>query len=55
MSWRTVMISNQSKLDYKMGYMFIRGEEITWNRSPNTTVKNCSSPWIYARSSPMNR
>lgn len=25
MSWRTVVISNQSKLDYKMGYMVVRG------------------------------
>lgn len=25
MSWRTVIISSQSKLDYKMGYMVIRG------------------------------
>lgn len=28
MSWRTVIISNQSKLDYKMGYMVVRSEEI---------------------------
>lgn len=27
MSWRTVIISNQSKLDYKMGYMVVRSEE----------------------------
>lgn len=27
MSWRTVIISNQSKLDCKMGYMVVRGEE----------------------------
>lgn len=27
MSWRTVIISNQSKLDYKMGYMVVRGLE----------------------------
>lgn len=27
MSWRTVVISSQSKLDYKMGYMVIRGTE----------------------------
>ncbi len=27
MSWRTVIISNQSKLDYKMGYLVVRGEE----------------------------
>lgn len=25
MSWRTVIISNQAKLDYKMGYMVVRG------------------------------
>ena len=28
MSWRTVVISNQSKLDYKMGLMVVRGIEI---------------------------
>lgn len=27
MSWRTVIISNRCKLDYKMGYMVVRGEE----------------------------
>ncbi len=27
MSWRTVIVSNQAKLDYKMGYMVVRGEE----------------------------
>lgn len=27
MSWRTVVITNRCKLDYKMGYMVIRGEE----------------------------
>lgn len=27
MSWRTVVISNQAKLDYKMGYLVVRGEE----------------------------
>lgn len=27
MSWRTVIISNQAKLDYKMGFMVVRGEE----------------------------
>ena len=27
MSWRTVVISQRCKLDYKMGYMVIRGEE----------------------------
>lgn len=27
MSWRTVIISNQAKLDYKMGFMVIRGTQ----------------------------
>lgn len=27
MSWRTVIISNRCKLDYKMGFMVVRGEE----------------------------
>lgn len=27
MSWRTVIISNQAKLDYKMGYLVVRGTE----------------------------
>ncbi len=27
MSWRTVIIENQSKLDYKMGYLVVRNEE----------------------------
>ena len=27
MSWRTVIVSNRCKLDYKMGYMVVRGEE----------------------------
>jgi len=27
MSWRTVVIANRCKLDLKMGYMVIRGEE----------------------------
>ena len=29
MSWRTVVISNSAKLDYKMGYMIVRQKEIT--------------------------
>ena len=29
MSWRTVIISNQSKLDYKMGFLVVRGIETT--------------------------
>ena len=29
MSWRTVVISNSAKLDYKMGYMVVRQREIT--------------------------
>lgn len=28
MSWRTVVIANRCKLDYRMGYMVIRGDEI---------------------------
>lgn len=28
MSWRTVIISNRCKLDYKMGYLVVRGEEV---------------------------
>lgn len=27
MSWRTVIISNRAKLDLKMGYLVVRGEE----------------------------
>ena len=27
MSWRTVVISNRCKLDYKMGYLVVRGED----------------------------
>lgn len=29
MSWRTVVISNRCKLDVKMGFMVVRGEETT--------------------------
>lgn len=29
MSWRTVIISNQAKLDYKMGYLVVRQDETT--------------------------
>lgn len=28
MSWRTVVIANRCKLDLKMGYMLIRGEDV---------------------------
>ena len=28
MSWRTVIITNRCKLDYRMGYMVVRGNEI---------------------------
>ncbi len=28
MSWRTVIITNRCKLDYRMGYMVVRGDEI---------------------------
>lgn len=27
MSWRTVVISNVSKLDYQIGYLVVRGQE----------------------------
>ena len=27
MSWRVVVIDNQAKLDYKMGYLVVRGLE----------------------------
>lgn len=27
MSWRTVIISSQAKLDFKMGYMVVRSDE----------------------------
>ena len=27
MSWRTVVITTRCKLDFKMGYMVVRGEE----------------------------
>ena len=29
MSWRTIVISKRAKLDLQMGYMVVRGEEIT--------------------------
>ena len=29
MSWRIVVISRRAKLDYQMGYMVIRNEEVT--------------------------
>lgn len=29
MSWRVVVISHRAKLDYQLGYMVVRGEEIT--------------------------
>ena len=28
MSWCTVIITNRCKLDYRMGYMVVRGDEI---------------------------
>ena len=28
MSWRTIIISSQSKLDYKMGFLVIRTDEV---------------------------
>ena len=27
MSWRTVVISNNAKLDYQLGYLVVRGQE----------------------------
>ena len=27
MSWRTIIISNNAKLDYQMGYLVVRGQE----------------------------
>ena len=29
MSWRTVVISNNAKLDYQIGYLVVRGESTT--------------------------
>ena len=29
MSWRTIVISRSAKLDYKMGYMIVRHEDVT--------------------------
>ena len=29
MSWRTVVISNNAKLDYQIGYLVVRGTETT--------------------------
>ena len=29
MSWRTVVISNNAKLDYQIGYLVVRGSETT--------------------------
>ena len=29
MSWRIIVISKRAKLDYQMGYMVVRNEEIT--------------------------
>ena len=29
MSWRTVVISNNAKLDYQIGYLVVRGAETT--------------------------
>lgn len=35
MSWRTVVISTQSKLDYKMGYLVIRKPDGTRRVQPD--------------------
>ena len=29
MSWRTIVISKRAKLDLQLGYMVVRGEEVT--------------------------
>ena len=29
MSWRIIVISRRAKLDYQMGYMVVRNEEVT--------------------------
>ena len=29
MSWRTVVVSSNAKLDYQIGYMVVRGEKTT--------------------------
>ena len=29
MSWRTIVVSNNSKLDYQIGYLVVRGEKTT--------------------------
>ena len=36
MSWRNVIISHRCKLDYKMGYLVIRGEDV---KRMDTAVK----------------
>lgn len=51
MSWRTVIISNQAKLDYKMGYLVIRGLEtkrvlideisVLLIENPNVSLTGC--------------
>lgn len=51
MSWRDVIISNQSKLDYKMGYLVIRGIEtkrilideisVLLIENPNVSITGC--------------
>jgi len=51
MSWRTVIISNQSKLDYKMGYLVVRGLEtkrvhideisVLLIENPNVSITGC--------------
>lgn len=28
MSWRTVVISNSAKLDYQMGYLIVRNQDV---------------------------
>lgn len=44
MSWRTVVISSRCKLDTKMGYMVIRGEEVRRIFLDEITVVILESP-----------
>ena len=43
MSWRTVIVSKQAKLDYKMGYMVVRGGEtqrVSLNEIATLVIEN---------------
>ena len=41
MSWRTVIISSRCKLDLKMGYLVVRGEDVIWNLSAAMSAIKC--------------